>query len=64
MKGSDFIFDCVDLFHHKCHRINFSCDASYMDSLEVLSIKKYSKCFQYALTMMLSYEKIKMIHKE
>ena len=23
MRASDFIFDCVNLLHYKCHKINF-----------------------------------------
>ena len=29
VKGSDFIFDCVDLLHYKCHKINLNCGGSY-----------------------------------
>ena len=29
VKGSDFIFDCVDLLYYKCHKINVNCGGSY-----------------------------------
>ena len=29
VKGSDFIFDCVDLLYYKCHKINRNCGGSY-----------------------------------
>ena len=32
MKGSDFIFDCVNLLYYKCHKINLNCGGSYIDS--------------------------------
>ena len=32
MRGSDFIFDCVNLMYCVCHKINFKRDSSYIDS--------------------------------
>ena len=32
MKGSDFIFDSVQLLYYKCHTVNFKRVDSYMDS--------------------------------
>ena len=32
MKGSEFLFDYVDLLHYHCHKINPSCSESYKDS--------------------------------
>ena len=32
VQGSYFIFDCVLLLYYKCHKINFKCSASYIDS--------------------------------
>ena len=32
IRGSDFIFDSVQLMYCKCHRGNFICDNSYIDS--------------------------------
>ena len=32
MKGSEFIFDSVDLQYNKCHKISLNRDGSYIDS--------------------------------
>ena len=32
MKGSDFVFDCVNLLRYKCHKINLKHGGSYIDS--------------------------------
>ena len=32
MKGSGFIFDCVNLLYYKCHEISFNRGGSYIDS--------------------------------
>ena len=32
MKGSDFIFDSVQILYYKCHKVNFSRGGSYIDS--------------------------------
>ena len=32
MKGSDFIFDSVQLLYYKCHKINIKREGSYNDS--------------------------------
>ena len=31
-RGSDFIFDCVNLLYYKDHKINFKRGGSYIDS--------------------------------
>ena len=44
MKGSDFIFDSVQLMHYKCHKVNFKRDGSYVGSPDWIKKKKsYSK---------------------
>ena len=40
MKGSDFIFDCDHLLYHKCQKINFKCDGSYINSPVWIKSKK------------------------
>ena len=30
MKGSDFIFHCINLLHYKCHKINLNHSRSYI----------------------------------
>ena len=42
-KGSDFIFYCVHLLYHKCHKINFKRDQSYKDSYDWIRNKKLGK---------------------
>ena len=32
MRGSDFIFDLVQLMYEKCHKVNFRYSGSYIDS--------------------------------
>ena len=32
MKGSDFVFDCVHLLYHKCHKRNPNHGGSHIDS--------------------------------
>ena len=67
VKGSDFIFDCVNLLHYKCYKISFKGGGSYIDSPEwiknkkatIIPInKKYNKCFQYSITVLLDHEEI------
>ena len=72
MKSSDFIFDCVNLLHYKCHKINLKHCRLYLDSPDWMKNKKAtinpvnddSKCFQYAATVALSHPKEQKIHKE
>ena len=40
MRGSDFIFDCVNLLYCKCHKINFTRDGSYIDSPDLIKKEK------------------------
>ena len=32
MKGSEFVFDYVQLLHYKCHKINLNRSGLYKDS--------------------------------
>ena len=32
MRGSDFIFDSIQLIYYKCHKVNFIRGGSYIDS--------------------------------
>ena len=67
IRGSEFAFDSLDLLHYNLHKINLNRGGSYIDSPKWLKNKKATinpkindgKCFQYALTISLSYEKIK-----
>ena len=53
-KRSKFIFDGVDLLYHKCNKRSLNSGGSYVD---------FPKCFQYAVTVALNHEQIK-IHPE
>ena len=67
MRGSEFVYDSIDLLHYKLHRINLNRDGSYKDPPEwwknmkaTISPKNdYDKCFQYSLTVALNHEQIK-----
>ena len=66
MKGSDFIFDGVNLLYYKCHKINFKRGGSYIESPDWMKKKKATinpkikdKCFQYAATVALYHGEIK-----
>ena len=62
MRGSDFIFDSVQLMYYKFHRVNFICGGSYIDSSDWTKKKKATinpkstddNCFQYAATVALN----------
>ena len=64
MKGSDFIFDSVQLMYYKCHGINFKRGGSYIDSPDGIKKTKINpkneddKCFQYAATVALNVKEI------
>ena len=67
MLGSEFFFDYVHLLYCKCHETNSNCGRSYISSDWIKNkqvtinhiSKKDNKCFQYAVTVALSYEEIK-----
>ena len=40
MKSGDFIFDCVNLLHWKCHKINLKHGRLDIDSPDWIRIKK------------------------
>ena len=40
MRGSDFISSSVQLLYYKCHKINFKCGGSYIDSPDWTKRKK------------------------
>ena len=43
MKGSDFIFDSIQLLYYKCHKKFFKRDGSYIDSPDWIKKKKSNK---------------------
>ena len=67
IKGSEPVFDSVDLLYYKLHKISLNGSGSYIDSSKWLKYKKATvnpknnddKCFQYAVTVALNYEQTK-----
>ena len=68
MRGSEFVYDSVDVLYYNLNKVSLSRSGSYIDSPKWLKNKKATiypqnkkddKCFQYALTVPLNYEKIK-----
>ena len=67
MKCSEFFFECANLLHYKCHKINPNRGGSYLDppswtkkqkAAKNLINKKDNKYFQYAATVALNPEKL------
>ena len=62
MRGSDFIFDSLQMLCYKCHKINFTHGGSYTDSPDLIKKKKATinlkttddKFFQYVVTVALT----------
>ena len=66
MRGSEIVFDSIDLLHYNLYKISLNRGGSYIDSPKWLKNKKATlypknneKCFQYALTVALNNEQIK-----
>ena len=67
MKRSFFIFDSVQLFYYKYHKIDSKHDGSYIDFPDWIRKKKATtnlkntddQCFQYNVTVALNYGEIK-----
>ena len=67
MRGSELACDSVHALYYNLNKVSLSRDGSYIDSPKWLKNKKATinpknnddKCFQYALTVALNYEKIK-----
>ena len=43
MRGSEFVFDYVQLLYYKCHKINLNCGEFYIDSPDWIKNKKVTK---------------------
>ena len=62
MRGSDFIFESVQLIYYKCHKVNFKRGVLYIDSPDWIKKKKTTinpkntddRYFQYAITVALN----------
>ena len=68
MKGSEFVFDYVQLLYYNCHKISPNCGGSNIDYPDWIKNKKSkinpinkkeNKCFQCAVIVALNYEEIK-----
>ena len=68
MRGSEFVYDSVDVLYYNLNKVKLSRGGSYVDFPKWVKnkkttinfqIKKDDKCFQCALTVALNYEKIK-----
>ena len=67
MRGSEFVYGSVEVLYYNLNKVSLSRGGSYIDSPKWLKNKKGTinpknkddKCFQYALTVALNYEKIK-----
>ena len=66
MKGSDFVFNRVDLLYYKLHKISLNRGGSYIDSTDWIKNKKATinpknedkECFKYATVAPLNYNRI------
>ena len=68
MRGSELIFDGINLLHYDLNKISLNWGGSYIKSPDWIENKKATinpqnkkddKCFQHALTVALNHEKIK-----
>ena len=67
MRGSEFVFDCVDSLYYKLHKISLNRGGLYIDSPKWVKNKKATKnpknndykCFQCDVTVALNHEQIK-----
>ena len=68
MKGSEFVFDYVQLLYYKFHKINPNRGGSYIDLRDWMKNKKATinpvnkidvKCFQYTVTVAVNHEEMK-----
>ena len=68
MRGSEFVYDSVDVLYHNLNKVSLSRGGSYIDSPNWLKNKKATinpqnkkdyRFFQYAVTVALNHEQIK-----
>ena len=67
MRGSDLVFDYVESLNHIFHKIDMKRSGSYIEAPKWIKNKKATinpqnedddKCFQYAVTIALNYDRI------
>ena len=64
MRGSEFVYDCVNELFYRLHKVELNHGKSYITSPTWLKNKRNTInpknfCFQYAITVALNYGKIK-----
>ena len=67
MKGSQFVFENVDLLYYSLHKTSLNRAGSYIDSPSWIKSKgatlnpknKDNECFKYAITFALNHKRIK-----
>ena len=68
MRGSEFVYDSVDVLHYNRNKVSLSRGGSYIDSPKWVKNKratinpqnkKDDRCFQYAVTVAINHEQIK-----
>ena len=68
MRGSEFVYDSIDVLYYNLNKVSLSRGGSYIDSPKWLKNKrarinpqnkKDDRCFQYAVTVALNHEQIK-----
>ena len=67
VKGSQFVFESVDLLYYSLHKISLNRGGSYIDSPDWIKHKKATinpqnkdnECFKYTITVALNHERIK-----
>ena len=73
MRGTEFVFDYVQLLYYKCHKIKLNRGGSYINSPDFIKYikttinyvnKKDNKCFQYSVTVALNHKEIGKILKQ
>ena len=72
MRGSDFEFDDVNLLYYNFNKISLNRGGSYIEPAKWIKDKKSiinpknndHKCFQYAVTLALNYDKIDKNHQK
>ena len=69
MGGSDFVYDSIDALYYNLNKVSLGRGGSYIDYPKWLKNKKTTinpqnkkddRCFQYAVTLALNYQKIKI----
>ena len=71
MRGSEFVFDYVELLHYIFHKVDLKRSGSYIETTEWLKNKGATancqndddNCFQYAITKALNYDEIGNNHQ-